>query len=209
MSPFDFMSLMTRSESPKVFDCGFTSADHPCAPNALHDIKVPGSAGVSEASTDDDDQTKRWNLRASDSVLVFNVLSLSDIEGSQSISRVFQKLLRMLRTCRYADEDIISVLAVAACHHKRFIASLGKEVSSTERAFILLAQTYIAHCTVLDEYCCISNWHKYLFSTYCDLRALNAAVSRILKRMDWRLQVDGSEIESYINRLTTEAPSII
>ena len=192
------MSLMPRSESLEV-----SGVADPLAYACECFNIAPGSVSVSEASTDDDDQAKQSSLRDVDSFLVLNVLSVAGVEATSSIMKVYHKLVRMLRTCRYGDADVVSVLAVAVCHHRHFIASLGKQVSSTERGFILLAQAYIAHCVVLDEHCCISNWHKYLFSTYCDLRALNGAVSRILKRMDWSLSLDPAEIDSYINRLTT------
>lgn len=169
----------------------------------LKDIASLKSVNLGEASTDDDDQNKRASACDSDSMcLITSFLSVSGTDPSASVTRLLQKLVRMLRTCKYADEDIIGVLAVAACHHQSFISTLEKPVSVSERGFILVAQIYIAHCIVLDEYCAISNWHRYLFSTYCDLRGLNSAVSRILKRMDWRLTVDQARIDSYIHVLT-------
>ena len=169
----------------------------------LKEAQPPNSASMSEASTDDDDQIRRSDSSEGDSALfILSFLSIAKVPVSDSVTRLLQKVVRMLQVCKYADEDVRSVFAVAACHHQSFILSLEKQISLAERAFILVAQIYIAHCIVLDEYCCITNWHRYLFSTYCDLHALNCAVSRILKRMNWELAVEQSEIDSYIHALS-------
>jgi hypothetical protein len=163
----------------------------------------PRSASVSEASTDDDELFMQLNPSKPRTEIVDRFLDLVEIEKSSATVRIVQKLVRMLLTCKYTHEDINAVLALGASHHKVFMSSIQKTTSLTERLFILIAQIYIAHCIIMDECCCIANWHRYLFSTYCDLRALNCAISRILKRMDWNLGVDHAEIESYINRLNT------
>ena len=162
---------------------------------------LPRSVSVSEASTDDECIRVKTELSPEDTILVKTFATCVRICNHAATIGLLNKLVRMLRTCKYSTEDISSVFAMCIIHHKSFISTLNKDVSATERAFILVAQLYISHCVVLDEYCCISNWHKYLFSTYCDLRSLNNAVARILKRMEWRLTVDQSELDSYIKVL--------
>lgn len=162
---------------------------------------VPRSMSVSEVSTDDDDSCLRAASGKRDSILVGKFLDLVSLGQVDSTWKLVHRLIRMLRTCKYATEDIVSVFALAVEHHKFFIASLDKEISPTERAFILMTQIYISHCLVLDEYCSISNWHKYLFSTYCDLRSLNNAVVRILRRMDWNLRVDSDVVDKHVQAL--------
>ena len=162
---------------------------------------VPRSMSVSEVSTDEDDSCLKAASGKRDSILVGKFLDLVNLGQVDSTWKLVHRLIRMLRTCKYATEDIVSVFALAVEHHKFFIASLDKEISPTERAFILMAQLYISHCLVLDEYCIISNWHKYLFSTYCDLRSLNNAVVRILKRMDWNLRVDSDMVDKHFQAL--------
>jgi hypothetical protein len=162
---------------------------------------LPRSMSLSEASTDDEDTRVKTELSPEDSTILKLFVTCIHICNHTPTIGLLTKLIRMLRTCKYSTEDITSVFALCIIHHKSFIESLNKDISATERAFILVAQLYISHCVVLDEYCCISNWHKYLFSTYCDLRSLNNAVARILKRMEWRLTVDQCELESYIKVL--------
>lgn len=156
------------------------------------------TASLSDISTDDDDFVSSSTPGRGDAGMVARFLSLVEADEVGPAGKLLHKLLRMLRTCKYAEDDIVSVLAVAVAHHSLFRASNQAGATPTERAFILLTQIYIAHCVVLDEYCCISNWHRYLFASYCDLRSLNSAVARILRRMDWRLH---SVTDDEISRL--------
>jgi hypothetical protein len=153
------------------------------------------ASSLSDTSTDDDDVHT-----GGDAGLISRFLSIAEADAAGPAVKLMQRLLRMLRTCKYAEDDIVSVLGLAAAHHRTFQISLPAKATQTERAFILIAQIYIAHCVVLDEYCCLGNWHRYLFASYCDLHALNSAVARILRRMDWRLHgVTDNEISTLVN----------
>lgn len=109
--------------------------------------------------------------------------------------KLISKAIKILRVCKYGVDDISAVLAITYFHHKRFISTLSREMSITERSFLILAQMYIAHCYLLDECCKVSNWHRFLFVGYCDLPSLNRAIMKILTKMDYHLSVDPSDIE--------------
>lgn len=109
------------------------------------------------------------------------------------------KAIKILRVCRYDTTDISTVLAVTYMHHNTFrkpcsSTSSPLSLSLTEQTFLVLAQIYIAHCVVLDECCKVSNWHKYLFTSYCGLSCLNKAISKVLARMDFSLWTDPDEV---------------
>lgn len=153
---------------------------------------------VSDATTTDDDDSQIPSFReispmkGGDMVVRFlSLLTASPNLGENANTvRMIHKVLRMMRTCKYDQKDVISVLALTAINHNRLVAALNRTtVSSTELTFILLAEIYIAHSVVLDECCSLANWHKYLFSCYCDLKSLNSAISRILKKLDWSVNV--------------------
>ena len=190
-----------------------------------HDVvlnEARASISLSEASTDDESEgcVAKEGLSSShvlsscprDTSMVSGFLaylgyaSMAEGGGSGSALRLLLKVVRILRHCKYESSDIASVFAVAALHHKFFLARHLVEMSWTERIFILLAQIYIAHCVVLDEYCCVSNWHKYLFASYCDLKSLNSAVARILKKLDWSLHVSTDEVAELVNTSFFSSP---
>jgi len=81
---------------------------------------LPYSVSVSEASTDDDDQQIRpTDSSELDSPSWFHILlSLSDTPVSVSATRLLDRVVRMLRTCKYAEEDITAIFAVSASHHR-------------------------------------------------------------------------------------------
>jgi hypothetical protein len=183
-----------------------------------HDVVVlkeaRGSISLSEASTDDESEgfaakeglsshvlssCPRDTSMVSGFLAYLGYSSMAEGGGSGSALRLLLKVVKILRHCKYDSTDIASVFAVAALHHKFFLTRHLVEMSWTERIFILLAQIYIAHCVVLDEYCCVSNWHKYLFASYCDLKSLNSAVARILKKLDWSLHVSTDEVAELVN----------
>ena len=123
-------------------------------------------------------------------------------QNGQVLTPLVHRVIRFLMSCRYDSVDISSVLAVTIMHHKILIDKLGGTILSyKERSFIIVAQMYIAHCIVLDECCVLSNWHKYLFSSYCDLNCLKRAVSRILKRMEYNLAVDPDRVSAMANHI--------
>ncbi len=114
--------------------------------------------------------------------------------------KLVTKAVKILRICKYETTDIATVLAVTYLHHVSFMTTTAasstspQPMSLTERAFLVLAQIYIAHCVVLDECCKVSNWHKYLFTSYCGLGCLNKAIAKILVRMDYSLWTDPEEV---------------
>ena len=181
-----------------------TSLLLPLESDGVPDLTKPSPCGVSDAvTTDDDESLASAPFLKGDSGMVTRFLNRLTQPPSLSenvyASRLVHRVVRMLRTCKYDQTDIAAVLAMTALHHNLFVSTLSHSrtaanVSTTERTFILLAQTYIAHCVVLDECCSINNWHRYLFSTYCDLRSLNHAIARILKRMNWQLEVDLAQL---------------
>jgi len=154
--------------------------------------RAEGSVVPSEASTDDEVDRVPSSSKG-DARLISGFLSFLGYSGDTT-TRLMHKVVYILRTCRYDTMDIASVFAVAGLHHNIFLARHRTHMSHTERTFILLAQIYIAHCVVLDEYCSISNWHKCLFASYCDLKSLNSAVARILKKLDWSLHVNSEQV---------------
>lgn len=171
---------------------------------------VQAGASLSEASTDDDDFRSLNEVRMVPSWLkgdtkmmknYLRYLGYSELVESASTMRLMQKMIQILRICKFDTTDIGSVLAVAAVHHKIFLSKHVSAMSVTERTFILLAQIYIAHCVVLDEYCSVTNWHKYLFASYCDLKSLNNAVARILRKLDWNLHVRAEQVTELVNAI--------
>lgn len=169
------------------------------------------TSAISEATTTDEDSGSQFvpvsdlPFPAGGDGLVARFLSRispSFETDNAQLTRLVERAVRMLKTCKYEASDIATVLAIAAVQHSRFQKKFPLAgSSSTERTFILLAQIYIAHCLALDECCNISNWHKYLFASYCDLRSLNCAIGKIMKKMNYELFVSPPtvcEIAQYI-----------
>lgn len=123
------------------------------------------------------------------------------VENSSTCVPLVVRCLRLLSSCRYDESDISSVLAVTVIHHNTLMSRLRTVLSDKERSFIIVSQIYIAHTIVLDECCVLSNWHKHLFSSYCDLHCLRRAVARILKRMDYTLFVHPDRVTDLANSI--------
>ena len=115
----------------------------------------------------------------------------SQVPLGSTVVPLLIRCMKLLMSCKYDYLDISSVLAVTVVHHNSLISRLAQtSLSEKERSFIILAQMFIAHSIVLDECVVLSNWHKYLFSSYCDVNCLKRAIARILKRMEYTLSVD-------------------
>ena len=123
------------------------------------------------------------------------------IQGFINHVPLIVRCMKLLNSCRYDESDISSVLAVAVIHHNTLMSCLTTLLSEKERSFIIVSQIYIAHTIVLDECCVLSNWHKHLFSSYCDINCLRRAVARILKRMDYSLFVDPDRVTDLANSI--------
>ena len=125
----------------------------------------------------------------------FTGLLNSGVENGKTLVPLLIQCMNLLMSCKYDYLDISSVLAVTVIHHNSLISRLAHTtLSDKERSFIILAQIFIAHSIVLDECVVLSNWHKYLFSSYCDRNCLKRAIARILKRMEYTLSVDPDQV---------------
>jgi hypothetical protein len=141
----------------------------------------------------DDEHSHREDL---DQVMSEQFVSLLGLPVPHTLPvKLIAKAIKILRVCKYGVDDISAVLAITYFHHKRFISTISREMTITERSFLILAQVYISHCYLLDECCKVSNWHRYLFVGYCDLPSLNRAIMKILTKMDYHLSVDPNDIE--------------
>jgi hypothetical protein len=168
------------------------------------------SAEISDASdsTADEDETLRSFSDGEGVSRFLSLLKCTPCLGENAFAaRMMHKTVKMLRTCRYDTVEIVSVLAVAAAKHNTLFPLLNRSsISVTELTFILLAEIYIAHCVVLDECCSLSNWHRYLFSSYCDQKSLTSAVTRILKKLDWSFQVDSTDFDKAFKVIGDSSP---
>ena len=148
------------------------------------------NSSVSDATTTPGEELE---VSRDDGSLVVRFLSLVD-EENETLRKLVSKAVFMLRTCRYDESDIATVLAMAALQYNRFVDRMSTLSTTSEKAFIILTHVYLAHCLALDECCNISNWHKYLFASYCDLRSLTIAIIKILRKLDYQLFIDSTVV---------------
>lgn len=117
----------------------------------------------------------------------------------QGAVRVALRALRLMHKCGFQREDIRLIVAHAVCYMQRLIVDNEKEGQAPmdigEMTHVFSALLYVAHSWVLDETCPLCIWHAHLFTKYCSLRTLSAAVLRLMERLDYRLRVPQAELE--------------
>jgi len=161
----------------------------------------PRASTVSTVSTlcsdveEDKSTSFEHESRLEDIATRFTRLLCSNTHTEQKLAPILMRGIKVLMSCGYDYLDVSSVLAVTVEHHSSLLSRLTKTtLSDKERSFIILAQMFIAHTIVLDECVVLSNWHKYLFSSYCDMNCLKRAIARILKRMEYTLTVEPDRV---------------
>ena len=165
-------------------------------PRKIRSVSSAMSAMSSSATTSVGDEldSEVFLSPIRDDQLVTRFLSLlNHSDSSGQLKRLVHRAVHMFRTCGYAETDIATVLAMGSLQYERFLTH-QTSMSCSEKNFIILTHLYLAHCLALDECCKLSNWHRYLFASYCDLRSLNKAIGKILKKLDYHLFIDSQTV---------------
>lgn len=112
------------------------------------------------------------------------------------LARLLLKVLAFLHLCDYPMEDIVTILAHAGKYFADSQKLCGSAMDSTETANVLAVFVFLAHCIVEDETCPLSVWHRNIFSKYCTLATLNAAVLRLMEQRHYTLRVADDVLSS-------------
>eukprot|EP00931_Biecheleriopsis_adriatica_P012053 TRINITY_DN113155_c0_g1_i1.p1 TRINITY_DN113155_c0_g1~~TRINITY_DN113155_c0_g1_i1.p1 ORF type:complete len:291 (+),score=38.97 TRINITY_DN113155_c0_g1_i1:95-967(+) len=111
------------------------------------------------------------------------------------------RVLRFLRLCDYALEDICTILAHASAYFFDVYRQCGNQMEPGEVGNVLASLIFVAHCYVQDETCPLHVWHKHLFRKYCPLKLLNAAVMRLMEIRSYRLRISDSDLKRRLSHL--------
>jgi len=104
-------------------------------------------------------------------------------------------VVEMLAACSYSPAEIVVVLGHAAQYCRDFSSAGGFNGMVTgEKFYVVNLFIFLAHSYVLDETCPLVVWHKNIFKNYCDLATLNQALMVLMKRRDFILRVDDSQL---------------
>lgn len=125
-------------------------------------------------------------------------LEFGEIDGT-SMDRTEWKLtrcFRLLNSCGYPFDDIVTVVAFAAIYFPSIKASVCSHTGgwdNDEVANVLVVLIYISHAFAFDETCPIGHWHAWVVRSYCSLQTLNLVVVRILQLRRFHLSVTRKE----------------
>merc|ERR1712232_1467191 len=99
-----------------------------------------------------------------------------------------------------------SVLAHASSYFLDTYAKCGDGMDASEVGNVLALLIFLAHSYVLDETCRLKTWHKYLFTKYCSLDMLSAAVMRLMEIRNYLLRLEDEDLEQrYTTLLRTSS----
>jgi hypothetical protein len=134
--------------------------------------------------------------------LCLNLLRQLEFNGdleSTEMERLEWKLtrcFRLLNSCGYPFDDIVTVVAFAAIYFPSIKASVCSHTGgwdNDEVANVLVVLIYISHAFAFDETCPIGHWHAWVVRSYCSLQTLNLVVLRILQLRRFHLCVTRKE----------------
>jgi hypothetical protein len=106
------------------------------------------------------------------------------------------RCFRLLNSCGYPFDDIVTVVAFAAIYFPSIKASVCSHTGgwdNDEVANVLVVLIYISHAFCFDETCPIGHWHAWVVRSYCSLQTLNLVVLRILQLRRFHLTVTRKE----------------
>jgi hypothetical protein len=136
--------------------------------------------------------------------LVFGFVKLSGVRVEVSTSPALQRLVRavtFLRSCGYATQDVILVLAHASVYCDSIREQVG-QMKSKEGVNVLMVLMFMAHSYVLDSHCPLRTWHRYLFQDYCNLSTLECAIMSLMKLRGYVLRVSEDVLEVRVSELS-------
>lgn len=121
----------------------------------------------------------------------------------REVDRALRLLLgcfRFLQLCGYPREDIEVIAAFAATYGGRAGPRWGSyheqpEMGIMETVRVSCVYIYLAHAYCEDRTCPLHVWHQHLFQGYCNMSQMNDFVVKILNKLEFRLRVQGSELE--------------
>jgi hypothetical protein len=125
-------------------------------------------------------------------------LEFVDME-SADLERIEWKLtrcFRLLNSCGYPFDDIVTVVAFAAIYFPSIKASVCSHTGGWDKdevANVMVVLIYISHAFCFDETCPIGHWHTWVVRSYCSLQTLNLVVLRILQLRRFHLTVTRKE----------------
>jgi hypothetical protein len=125
-------------------------------------------------------------------------LEFGDMEATE-MERIEWKLtrcFRLLNSCGYPFDDIVTVVAFAAIYFPSIKASVCSHTGGwdhDEVANVIVVLIYISHAFAFDETCPIGHWHAWIVRSYCSLQTLNLVVLRILQLRRFHLTVTRKE----------------
>lgn len=125
--------------------------------------------------------------------LEFTEMESSEMERTEwKLTRCF----RLLNSCGYPFDDIVTVVAFAAIYFPSIKASVCSHTGgwdNDEVANVIVVLIYISHAFAFDETCPIGHWHAWVVRSYCSLQTLNLVVLRILQLRRFHLSVTRKE----------------
>jgi len=131
------------------------------------------------------------------------VLRFIEVLGSDTTAEVIgargvlgvTHVVEMLVACNYSPAEIVVVLGHAAQYCSDFSTAGGfTGMVAGEKFYVVNLFIFLAHSYVLDETCPLVVWHKNIFKSYCDLATLNQALMALMKRRNFILRVDDSQL---------------
>jgi len=125
--------------------------------------------------------------------MFFELAGIEEIHGDSV--KLLLRTFKFLRLCDYSAEDLCSILAHTSSYFSRVHALCGDQMDGRELGNVLATLMFLAHCFVQDETCPLNVWHRYLFSKYCPLKTLNAAVIRLMELLKYLLRLQDVDLQ--------------
>jgi hypothetical protein len=110
--------------------------------------------------------------------------------------------VRLMHLCGYEYADVVLILAHASVYFPKVFTEIGQHMSPNETAHVTVLLCYLAHSLLMDETCRLKDWHKLIFSNYCTLKVLDAALFRAFRILQWQLRIGDEELKAALRALS-------